>query len=113
MADSILESIRERMNLATDDASFDHDLIPAINTALFSLYITSGYGGTAAHVIQDSGDLWSEIMTGITNAQAIKSYVFLKTRIEFDPPQNSYLITAIEKQIATLEFQLQAEHDFQ
>ena len=42
---------------------------------------------------------------------SVKSYVFLKVRQLFDPPQTSYLITAVEKQIEELEWRLNTHRE--
>jgi hypothetical protein len=41
----------------------------------------------------------------------VKSYVFLKVKQLFDPPQTSYLITATEKQIQELEWRLNVHRE--
>jgi hypothetical protein len=42
---------------------------------------------------------------------SVKSYVFLRVRQLFDPPQTSYLIDAMDKQIKELEWRLNVHRE--
>lgn len=106
---SILKSIRMRFSLDPEDSSFDSELIPAINTALYSLYAI-GFGDNA-FTISGINETWSELFLDKTNTSNIKSFIYFKTRLEFDPPQASYFVSAIKEQLSELSFQISVEHD--
>lgn len=110
MNDSILESIKKLIGFPESYTHFDQDLIIAINSAFFSLS-QLGLSVFDSFKIVDSTDTWSNCISNIANLDAIKSFVYLKVKLLFDPPNNSSLIENIEKQIAELEWRILVEHD--
>lgn len=106
--DSILNSVKETIGINSDYTVFDNNLIMHINTVLFTLY---QLGATESPVsISDSTAEWSSI-TPTTDLELIKTYVYLKTRMYFDPPTNSSLISEINDKIKELEWRINVEVD--
>ena len=59
-----------------------------------------------------STEVWDDfIVPEDYQYNSVKSYVFLKVRQLFDPPQTSYLIAAVEKQIQELEWRLNVHRE--
>lgn len=106
MTDSILDSTKKLLGLYEDDNSFDQDVIMHINSAFFTLN-QLGVGPVKGFNISDSSNLWTDYMP-ITNPelQSVKTYVYLKTRLAFDPPQSGSVLESINKQIAEHEWRL-------
>ena len=111
MEQSILKSTKKILGIAEDYDVFDLDVITHINTA-FSSLTQLGVGPPEGFMIDDATYMWEDFIT-IEDPQynSVKSYVFLKVRQLFDPPQTSYLITAVEKQIAELEWRLNVHRE--
>lgn len=106
MEDSILKSTKKILGLDPDYVVFDLDIITHINSA-FSTLNQLGVGPTGGFVINDDEALWSDFIPDNNNAyNSVKTYVFLKTRLAFDPPTTSYLLSTYEKQISELEWRL-------
>lgn len=105
MEQSILISTKKILGIAEDYTVFDLDIITHINSA-FSTLTQLGVGPAAGFMIDGPEDLWTDFIANDFQYNSVKSYVFLKTRQLFDPPQTSYLITAVEKQIEELEWRL-------
>jgi hypothetical protein len=105
METSILNSTKKILGLAEDYTVFDHDVITHINTA-FSILTQLGLGPTAGFMIEDDTAEWYDFVGDNAQLNSVKTYVFLKVRQFFDPPQTSYLIAAMEKQIEELEWRL-------
>ena len=106
MEQSILISTKKILGLPEDYTVFDHDVITHINTA-FSILTQLGVGPSEGFMIEDEEPIWADFINPPDSQyNSVKSYVYLKVRQLFDPPQTSYLITAVEKQINELEWRL-------
>jgi hypothetical protein len=84
---------------------FDLDIITHINSA-FSTLTQLGVGPAEGFMIEDATAVWSDFIGDDIQYNSVKSYVFLRVRLLFDPPATSYLIAAYEKQIQELEWRL-------
>lgn len=111
MEPSILKSTKKILGIASDYTAFDLDIITHINTA-FSTLTQLGVGPAAGFMIEDDAATWAEFI-GDTDLQlnSVKSYIFLRTRLLFDPPATSYLINAYENQIRELEWRLNTHRE--
>lgn len=98
METSILKSTKKILGLADDYDAFDLDVITHINTA-FSTLTQLGVGPDAGFMIEDDSSEWSEYIDSGPQLNQIKTYVYLKVRMLFDPPATSYLIAAFERQL--------------
>lgn len=106
--ESILESIRKLIGPSAQYTIFDNDLIMHINTVFFTL---CQLGVTEEpFVISGPDETWDEFHAD-TDLEAVKTYVYLKCRMYFDPPTNSALISAINEQIKELEVRLNYQVD--
>ena len=107
MEQSILTSTKKILGISEDYTVFDLDIITHINTA-FSTLTQLGVGPVDGFMIEGAGEVWTDFDPIDDDRQynAVKSYIFLRVRLLFDPPTTSYLITATEKQIQELEWRL-------
>lgn len=106
--ESILESIRKLIGPSAQYTNFDNDLIMHINTVFFTL---CQLGVTEEpFVISGTDETWDEFHAD-TDLEAVKTYVYLKCRMYFDPPTNSALISAINEKIKELEVRLNYQVD--
>lgn len=103
--DSILDTIKDSLGVPLEDTSFDGSLIMQINAALM---VTQqlGVGSSTCVLISSKSDKWSALLGDRTDLEAVKLYIYLKVRLSFDPPQNSFLVDAITRQITELESRL-------
>jgi hypothetical protein len=106
--DSILTSIKKLLGIEADYTHFDPDIIININM-VFMVLNQLGVGPSTCFSITDSTKVWSDFMSTSTNIEAVKTYVYLKVRLVFDPPTTSAAIEAIERQIDELEWRLNAQ----
>lgn len=105
MEDSILLSIKKLLGIGDDYEYFDKDIIMHINSVLMILN-QLGIGPSAGFFITDESTVWDDFITDVSNLEAIKSYVYMKVRLMFDPPSSSFVINSIENQIKELEWRL-------
>lgn len=112
METSILNSTKKVLGIADDYTAFDLDIITHINTALSTL-TQLGIGPTVGFMIEDESATWEDFITysNIFQLNAVKSYVFLRVRLLFDPPATSYLIDSMERQIQELEWRLNVNRE--
>ena len=103
---SILDSIKQLLGIDVNDKNFDAELNIHINGALMILN-QLGVGPEDGYSIVDKNNTWDEFVPGQKNLEAIKSSVYLRVRLIFDPPQNSFLVTSIEKQIQEYDWRIE------
>ena len=103
--ESILTSIKKMLGIDESYTHFDMDIIMHINSAFFSL-TQIGVGPAGGFSITDDSQTWDEFIPENQRIDAVKSYVYAKVRLLFDPPSNSSLIKLLESQIAEFEWRL-------
>ena len=107
--ESILMSIRGLACGNKDDTNFDQDLIIHINSAL-NILSQLGVGPSTGFRITDTSQTWKDFIGERTDLEMIKTDVYLRVKLVFDPPQNSFLVAAIEKQIVEYEWRIEVQH---
>ena len=110
--ESILTSIKKLLGIEEDYEQFDADIIIHINT-VFRLLKRMGVGPTTGFKIEDSESTWSEFLDDDTEESLddVKTYIYLKVKMIFDPPTNSAHMEAIKENIKELEWTLHFEAD--
>lgn len=103
--DSVLLSVKKMIGVPKDYDVFDMDIIMHINT-VFDALNQMGVGPEEGFSISDDSTEWSAFMTYGKNSEMVKSYMYLKVRMLFDPPSNSNLLNAIGEQIKEYEWRL-------
>lgn len=104
MEDSVLVSIRQKLGPSGEYDVFDPQLIDYINMA-FSRLHQLGIGTKEPFAITGSSERWSDfIPTG--DLEAIRTYVYLKVRLLFDPPESSFVLQEYRRAIEELEWEM-------
>lgn len=109
-SDSILISIKNSLGLAEDYEAFDPTIIMHINSVLSVLHQV-GASPEGGLKITDETTTWDEFLQGHANLEMVKTYVYLKVRNLFDPPDTSYRINAVNEAAKELEWRLNIEED--
>lgn len=111
MSDSILTTTKKILGIDESYTAFDVDIIMHINS-VFTTLSQLGIGPPTGFVIEDATPEWDEFLGVEADIySSVKTYVYLRVRMLFDPPGTSYHIAAIEKQIQELEWRLTARRD--
>jgi hypothetical protein len=105
MTDSILNSTQKILGIDAAYTAFDVDIITHINSA-FSTLNQLGIGPVDGFMIIDETTTWDLFLEYDPRINSVKSYVYLRVRLLFDPPTTSYLITAMKEQMQELEWRL-------
>lgn len=111
MDQSILNSIKHLLGFGDDYTVFDLDVLIAVNSAFFSLN-QIGVGPSTPFVITGTSEEWIQFFPESVNPkdyEAIKSYIYLKARSIVDPPDNSYLMDALNAQLDELLWRLNVQ----
>lgn len=103
--DSILKTISHMIGPSEDYEYFNPDLIVHINTA-FSRLCQLGVGPKKPFCIEDESDEWGDFISDENNMRDVRDYIYFNVKHDFDPPQNSFLMDALEKKIEKLEWLL-------
>lgn len=105
---SILESVKKALGINEDQNEFDPELIMHINTILATL-TQIGVGSEDGFAITGKENEWSEFISDEPKWSQVKTYVYTKVRLIFDPPQSSAAIDAMKKVADELEWRIYTE----
>lgn len=105
MEESILISTKKILGLETAFTPFDLDIITHINAA-FSILNQLGVGPAGGFFIEDATTQWAAFIVPKNQLLLVKTYVYLKVRVLFDPPGTSFLLDASNNQIKEYEWRL-------
>ena len=108
VTESILDSIKIMLGNSVDDTNFDSELIMFINGAL-AIINKLGVGLTG-YKISNNSNTWDEFLGDRTDLEEVKTNVYLRVRLAFDPPQNSFLVTSIKEQIVESTWYIELYH---
>jgi hypothetical protein len=107
---SILDSTKKMLGIDADYDAFDLDVITHINST-FSQLAQLGVGPDEGFQIEDSNALWADFLGTNKLLNFVKSYMYLKVRMWFDPPATSFDQTAKKEQISELEWRMNVAVD--
>ena len=108
--DSILTSIKKLLGITKEETSFDQDLIMHINS-VFSILTQLGVGPSEGFFIEDDSAIWGDFLEDNTNLELVKTYVYMKVRLAFDPPTGSAVMESMNKMISELEWRINVTVD--
>lgn len=108
--DSILTSIKKLLGIAEEYEHFDNDLIMHINS-VFSILTQLGVGPEAGFSIRDEVATWTDFLEDSSYLELVKSYVYLKVKLMFDPPLSSTTLSSMERLISEYEWRLNVTVD--
>jgi hypothetical protein len=110
VSESILTSTKKALDISETISVFDANVIMYINTA-FSTLNQIGIGPSAGYMISGIEETWDAFIGDDPRLNSVKTYVYLKVRLLFDPPQTSFLLEAFKAQIQELEWRLNVKRE--
>lgn len=105
--DSILVSIKKLLGIDASYTAFDVDVIVHINTA-FAVLNQLGVGPADGFMIEGEVESWDDYITD-NNFSMVKTFVYLKVRLAFDPPTSTALIESMNNTLNELTWRLELE----
>lgn len=103
--ESILTSIKKMLGIEAEYTHFDPDIIMHINTVFFELN-RIGVGPEEGFMIEDDTTTWLDYIPDQAKFEAVKTYVYIKVKLVFDPPSSSAAIASLERMADKLEWRL-------
>lgn len=110
MTQSILTSVKKVLGLAESYTAFDVDVTMHINS-VFGTLNQLGVGPAQTFAIADKTENWEDFLEDNDAINAVKTYMYLKVRLVFDPPPTSFGIAAMKDQILEHEWRLNVERE--
>lgn len=111
MEQSILKSTKKILGIALDDDSFDVDVITHINAA-FSTLNDIGVGFESGFAIEDETPVWTDFLADeLVMLSKVKSVIYLRVRLLFDPPTSGFMLTAMQEQLKEAEWRLNVNRE--
>ena len=109
--ESILTSIKKLLGIAEEYEHFDNDIIMHINS-VFMILTQLGVGPSKGFVIADSSASWDDFLPeGGEKLQAVKTYMYMKVKLMFDPPTSSAVMESMKRMVSELEWRLNVAVD--
>lgn len=104
--DSILTCIKQLLGIASDYTKFDSEIITHINSVMMTL-AQLGVGPSKPFQITGSEETWVDFLGDkLDNFSGIKSYVFFKVKLMWDPPSSAAVLESMTKNINEFEWRL-------
>lgn len=109
--DSILTSIKKLLGITEEYTHFDSDIIMHINS-VFMILTQMGVGPSDGFSISDKSSTWDEFTDNNLTIEAVKSYMYLKVKLLFDPSLSSTVMESMNRMISELEWRLNSAVDY-
>lgn len=110
--DSILSSVKKMLGIDPSYEHFDPDLIMHINS-VFLILNQLGVGPetsfSTSFSITGDDETWNDFFLDSQVIELVKSYIYLKVRLIFDPPTTGVLHEAMERQVKEFEWRLMVQ----
>lgn len=110
MSDSIFNSTKKLLGIDEEYTQFDVDILMHINS-VFSTLNQLGIGPLEGFSIEDDAPEWDDYLASDLRLNAVKSYMYLRVRLLFDPPATSFVIAAMQEQMRELEWRLNVQRE--
>ena len=108
--DSILTSIKKLMGLTEEYDAFDQDILILINSVLFELE-QIGVKAKDGFSLTDKTVVWSDYSDDDRLLNALKPYIYMKTKLTFDPPTSSGALESMNRIIDRFEWRINLYSD--
>lgn len=102
--DSILTSVKKMLGITEEYDNFDPELVIYINS-VFTVLFQLGVGPDEQFHITGKKEVWTDFLPE-GDIEAVKTYVYFKVRLMFDPPSSSFVLESFNKQISELEWRM-------
>ena len=108
--ESILNSIKKILGIAEEKEYLDSHINININSKCTNL-TQLGCQQENIFSIDDESEKWEDFLPEERMLHSVKSYMFMKVKLMFDPPLSSAVIECTKEQIKELEWRLQVAVD--
>ena len=111
LEEKILSSIKKLLGLNDGVTVFDTDIVIHINTVFANLTQMgvgpqNDEGKNIGFKISTGNEVWGDFTSNDILIENVKTYVYIKVKMVFDPPTSSALIDSYNAQAKELEWRL-------
>lgn len=103
--ESILKSTKASLGLAPEQTSFDSEILMHLNSAISTL-TQVGVGPPDGIYVSGESETWEKLIGTDPRLNAVKSYLHLRVKMLFDPPEIGFVLTAMKEMIKEAEWRL-------
>lgn len=107
---SILNDVKHNLGILPENKAFDADIIMLIN-GVFGTLTQLGVGPAIGFQISSEANEWAEFYTD-PRLNAVKTFIFLKCKLAFAPPDTGFVVNSYERQIEELTYRLNVVADY-
>lgn len=104
----ILPCIKKMLGLDDNYHPFDQEIVAQINTVFLALN-QLGVGQKNFYITLYENKTWKDFLDNAENMNAVKTYVWAKVKMAFDPPASSVLMDSLKRTADELEFRLMTQ----
>lgn len=108
--ESILTSVKKMLGITEEYEHFDVDLIMHINS-VFMILNQLGVGPSKGFIITDKFATWADFIQSGENLESVKTYMYMKVKLLFDPPMSSAVMESMKQMISELEWRLNVQSE--
>lgn len=110
MASSILNDIKKMLGLESDYKPYDTDITILINGCMMTLQ-QYGVGPKQGFILTDASQTWDDFFaeSGGKMLEAVKTYIYLKVKMVFDPPGTTFVMDAFKETCQEIEWRLKEQ----
>lgn len=106
MDESIFNSIKALLGPDASYEVFDQDILIHINTAI-AVLTQLGVGPASGFMVIGPDETWSDFIGNDDKTlNMVKTYIYMKVKMAFDPPVNSSVLTAYQEACKEYEWRL-------
>lgn len=110
VSESILQSTKKNLGIPVSCTDFDMDIIMHINSVL-AILTQIGIGPSSGYQISGETETWSDYLSDYSKVAFVKTYIYAKVRLIFDPPTSGSTMDALKEIIRELECRLNYEEN--
>ena len=110
MEDSIFKTIKSLLGPDADYDVFDQDILIFINTAIATL-TQLGVGPSSGFRVTGDSETWADFIGDRNDIDSVKSYIYMKVRLAFDPPSSATVSSSYEEACKEYEWRLNVAVD--
>lgn len=110
MPESILKDIKSTLALPDDYDAFDKEVILFVNSAISDLH-QIGIGPDAGFRVVSDEETWEQFIGNDPRLDSVKTYLFLKAKLLFDPSDKSHVVEMMKEQIREHEWRLNVRRE--
>jgi hypothetical protein len=107
---SILTCIKKLLGIDSTYTDFDTDIIIFINSAIMALN-QLGVGPTLGYVVTGDTEDWADLVEDEVALEAVKTFIYLKVRLVFDPPTSGTVLQALTETLRETEWRITARNE--